>query len=65
MKMYTVKGTVKDNYYGDYNNINLDVVQIVMAESEEEAARKFYSYWDKQGMCGYEVWSVLVFEAIE
>ena len=65
MKMFTVKGTVKDNYYGDYNNKESDVVQIVMAESAGEAIDKFEQYWHKQGKVGYEVWNVVALEAIE
>jgi hypothetical protein len=47
MTMYIVKGTVKDKYYGDYNNKESDVVQIVMAESIGEAIDKFEQYWHK------------------
>ena len=65
MKMYTVKGTVKDKYYGDYNNKEFDVVQIVMATNEDEAISKFESYWDKRGTWGYEVWNMLALEVIE
>lgn len=65
IRMYILKGTVKDRYVGEYICEERDIVQAVMANNKEEAIKKFKSYWDEQGACGYEIWNAFVYETIE